>query len=98
MSSYAIVRRVIFAPISVGWLERSWRIALRRWLVSLLSVSCPLLINFTAPPLSKKEDDVIRNTLGAIGVAYSHLNDDILVPSHIEEERTRRILVSIIVA
>lgn len=49
-----------------------------------------------APPPSKKEEDVIRNTLNAIGVAYSHLNDDVLVPSHIEAERTRRILVRIV--
>jgi hypothetical protein len=50
----------------------------------------------TAPPPNEQEENLIRKTLNAIGVAYSHLNDDVLVPSHIEEERTRRILASVI--
>lgn len=30
--------------------------------------------------------------LGAIGVKYSHRNDDVLLPSRIEEERSRNVL------
>lgn len=32
---------------------------------------------------------MIQKTLNAIGVTYSHRNDDILVPSRIEEERVK---------
>jgi hypothetical protein len=68
-------------------------------MVVFLDLYTPLLYayqikNLPAPPKSEQEENVIRNTLSAIGVAYSHLNDDVLVPSHIEAERTRRILVS----
>ncbi|KAI6118485.1 P-loop containing nucleoside triphosphate hydrolase protein [Pisolithus croceorrhizus] len=40
------------------------------------------------PPDLVEENDV-QKTLSAIGVRYSHRNDDILQPSRIEEERSR---------
>ena len=36
---------------------------------------------------------MIQKTLNAIGVTYSHMNDDILVPSRIEAERTKQSLI-----
>jgi hypothetical protein len=45
------------------------------------------------PPAESREQDVIQKTLNAIGVMYSHHNDEILVPSRIEEERTKKMLV-----
>ncbi|EDR09438.1 RAD26-like SNF2 family DNA-dependent ATPase [Laccaria bicolor S238N-H82] len=51
------------------------------------------LLCITAPPPAEpREQDVIQKTLNAIGVTYSHLNDEILVPSRIEEERTKQTL------
>lgn len=44
------------------------------------------------PPTVLREEDVIKKTLGAIGVTYSHMNDDILVPSRIEAARTKKTL------
>lgn len=41
----------------------------------------------------RSEQDVIQKTLNAIGVTYSHMNDDILVPSRIEAERTKQTLI-----
>ena len=48
-----------------------------------------------APPSvrPKTEQDMIQKTLNAIGVTYSHMNDDILVPSRIEAERTKQTLI-----
>jgi Helicase-associated putative binding domain, C-terminal len=40
------------------------------------------------PPPRQDEDD-IHETLNAIGVKYRHRNDEILLPSRIEEERAR---------
>ncbi|KAH7909981.1 RAD26-like SNF2 family DNA-dependent ATPase [Hygrophoropsis aurantiaca] len=40
------------------------------------------------PPDIVEEDD-IHKTLNAIGVKYSHRNDDVLLPSRVEEERAR---------
>ena len=37
-------------------------------------------------------DNDIHKTLSAIGVKYSHRNDDVLLPSRIEEERSRTAL------
>ena len=50
---------------------------------------------YPAPPSirPKTEQDVIQKTLNAIGVTYSHMNDDILVPSRIEAERTKQTLM-----
>ena len=42
-------------------------------------------------PPEVPEDD-IQKALGAIGVKYSHRNDDVLLPSRIEEERSRNAL------
>jgi len=42
------------------------------------------------PPEVPKDD--IQKALGAIGVKYSHRNDDVLLPSRIEEERSRNAL------
>ncbi|KIK94177.1 hypothetical protein PAXRUDRAFT_784462 [Paxillus rubicundulus Ve08.2h10] len=46
---------------------------------------------FDDDPPEVDEND-IQKTLGAIGVKYSHLNDDVLLPSRIEEERSRNAL------
>ncbi|KAH7924359.1 hypothetical protein BV22DRAFT_517474 [Leucogyrophana mollusca] len=43
------------------------------------------------PPEIAEEND-IHKTLNAIGVKYSHRNDDVLLPSRIEEERSRNAL------
>jgi len=43
------------------------------------------------PPTLPDEDD-IKKTLNAVGVKYSHRNDEILLPSRIEEERSRNAL------
>ncbi|KIJ61227.1 hypothetical protein HYDPIDRAFT_97032 [Hydnomerulius pinastri MD-312] len=43
------------------------------------------------PPEVAEEND-IQKTLSAIGVKYSHRNDDVLLPSRIEEERSRNAL------
>ncbi|KAF9238323.1 P-loop containing nucleoside triphosphate hydrolase protein [Melanogaster broomeanus] len=43
------------------------------------------------PPELVEEND-IHKTLSAIGVKYSHRNDDVLLPSRIEEERSRNAL------
>ncbi|KAF8556760.1 hypothetical protein OG21DRAFT_1553783 [Imleria badia] len=43
------------------------------------------------PPDVPEEND-IQKALGAIGVKYSHRNDDVLLPSRIEEERSRNAL------
>jgi len=40
-------------------------------------------------PPDVAEDNDIQKTFSAIGVKYSHRNDDILQPSRIEEERSR---------
>ena len=50
---------------------------------------------YSAPPSirPKTEQDMIQKTLNAIGVTYSHMNDDILVPSRIEAERTKQTLI-----
>ncbi|KAF8904775.1 P-loop containing nucleoside triphosphate hydrolase protein [Gymnopilus junonius] len=44
------------------------------------------------PPTAPREQDVIKHTLSAIGVTYSHQNDEILVPSKIEAERVQTLL------
>ncbi|KAF8154005.1 P-loop containing nucleoside triphosphate hydrolase protein [Crassisporium funariophilum] len=50
-----------------------------------------LLFDDAPPPSTgSKEQDAIQKTLNAIGVTYSHMNDDILVPSRIEAERTKQ--------
>ncbi|KJA22162.1 hypothetical protein HYPSUDRAFT_164868 [Hypholoma sublateritium FD-334 SS-4] len=51
-----------------------------------------LLFDDEPPPTALREEDVIKKTLGAIGVTYSHMNDDILVPSRIEAARTKKTL------
>lgn len=49
---------------------------------------------FIDPPLTApREQDIIQKTLNAIGVRYSHMNDEILVPSRIEEERMKQTLL-----
>ncbi|EKM76213.1 hypothetical protein AGABI1DRAFT_63554, partial [Agaricus bisporus var. burnettii JB137-S8] len=52
-----------------------------------------LLFDDEAPKLSTlNEEDSIQAILNTIGVKYSHLNDEILLPSRIEEERTKKSL------
>ncbi|KIK23702.1 hypothetical protein PISMIDRAFT_100044 [Pisolithus microcarpus 441] len=46
-----------------------------------------LLFDDEPPDLTEEND--VQKTLSAIGVRYSHRNDDILQPSRIEEERSR---------
>ena len=45
-------------------------------------------------PLDLRKGDSIRNTLNTIGVKYSHHNDEVLLPSQIEEERTKKTLTA----
>ncbi|KAH7882176.1 P-loop containing nucleoside triphosphate hydrolase protein, partial [Phlebopus sp. FC_14] len=49
-----------------------------------------LLFDDEAPDVPEEND--IQKTLSAIGVKYSHRNDDVLLPSRIEEERARKAL------
>lgn len=58
-------------------------------------ISWPISV---APPSREHEQDAIQKTLNAIGVTYSHMNDEILEPSRIEAERTRRIMVSLVLS
>ncbi|KAJ2927608.1 hypothetical protein H1R20_g9482, partial [Candolleomyces eurysporus] len=53
-----------------------------------------LLFDDTLPSAESTEQDDIQRTLNTIGVKYSHLNDQILVPSRIEEERTKRTILN----
>lgn len=54
-----------------------------------------LVARLPAPQLSNpNEEDSIQTILNTIGVKYSHLNDEILLPSRIEEERTRKSLMA----
>ena len=45
-------------------------------------------------PLDPREGDSIRDTLNTVGVKYSHHNDEVLLPSRIEEERTKKTLTA----
>ena len=63
-------------------------------LVCLLRLSVDCMI--APPPTESREQDVIQKTLNAVGVMYSHHNDEILVPSRIEEERTKKMLVCVV--
>ncbi|KAF5375367.1 hypothetical protein D9615_008005 [Tricholomella constricta] len=51
-----------------------------------------LLFDDAPPSAETREQDAIQKTLSAIGVKYSHHNDQVLVPSRIEEERTKKTL------
>ncbi|KAF8064179.1 RAD26-like SNF2 family DNA-dependent ATPase [Lyophyllum atratum] len=52
-----------------------------------------LLFDDAPPTAESREQDVIQKTLSAIGVKYSHHNDQVLVPSRIEEQRTKKTLL-----
>ena len=52
--------------------------------------SLNILSIYLAAP--QTEHDIIQRTLNAIGVSYSHMNDEILVPSKIEEARTKELI------
>lgn len=45
--------------------------------------------SLAVPDVQDIGKDVIQKTLNAIGVRYSHINDELLKPSRIEEERTK---------
>ncbi|EGO02844.1 hypothetical protein SERLA73DRAFT_176268 [Serpula lacrymans var. lacrymans S7.3] len=47
---------------------------------------------FDDDPPQVAEEDEIQKTLNFVGVKYSHRNDDVLLPSLIEEERARNAL------
>ncbi|KAG6868651.1 hypothetical protein C0993_012456 [Termitomyces sp. T159_Od127] len=47
----------------------------------------------TRGPKDKEDIDAIQKTLSSIGVKYSHHNDQIIAPSRIEEERTKKTLL-----
>ncbi|PPQ75889.1 hypothetical protein CVT26_000154 [Gymnopilus dilepis] len=51
-----------------------------------------LLFDDAPPSTTPREQDVIKKTLSAIGVRYSHQNDDVLMPSKIEAERVQTLL------
>ncbi|KAJ3572782.1 hypothetical protein NP233_g2852 [Leucocoprinus birnbaumii] len=54
-----------------------------------------LLFDDEAPQISElNEGDAIQNVLNTIGIKYSHHNDEILLPSRIEEERTKKSLMA----
>ncbi|GLB44628.1 putative SNF2 family N-terminal domain containing protein [Lyophyllum shimeji] len=53
-----------------------------------------LLFDDAPLDVESSEQDAIQRTLNAIGVKYSHYNDEVLVPSRIEEERTKKTLQS----
>ncbi|KAF9054254.1 P-loop containing nucleoside triphosphate hydrolase protein [Panaeolus papilionaceus] len=53
-----------------------------------------LLFDDTTPTPKKAKQDGIQQTLRNIGVKYSHVNDEILLPSRIEAERTRGALMT----
>ncbi|KAG6891443.1 hypothetical protein C0992_006702 [Termitomyces sp. T32_za158] len=46
------------------------------------------------PNPENREQDAIQKTLSSIGVKYSHHNDQIIAPSRIEEERTKKTLLT----
>jgi len=48
-----------------------------------------LLFDDAVPDVQDTDNDVILKTLNATGVKYSHINDQLLQPSRIEEERTK---------
>ncbi|KAG6907722.1 hypothetical protein DXG01_007635 [Tephrocybe rancida] len=52
-----------------------------------------LLFDDAPPSAETREQDAIQKTLSAIGVKYSHHNDQVLAPSRIEEERTKKTLL-----
>jgi hypothetical protein len=62
----------------------------------MVSFSCCQLVTrltrVLKEPPEVAEDNDIHKTLSAIGVKYSHRNDDVLLPSRIEEERSRNAL------
>ncbi|TFK17535.1 hypothetical protein FA15DRAFT_604879 [Coprinopsis marcescibilis] len=49
-----------------------------------------LLFEDDLPEVKETEEDKITKSLNAIGVKYSHMNDKILRPSKVEEERTKQ--------
>ncbi|KAF5345800.1 hypothetical protein D9756_010881 [Leucocoprinus leucothites] len=54
-----------------------------------------LLFDDEAPQLSGlNEGNSIQNIFNTIGIKYSHHNDEVLLPSRIEEERTRKSLMA----
>ncbi|KAH0579841.1 hypothetical protein H2248_002669 [Termitomyces sp. 'cryptogamus'] len=53
-----------------------------------------LLFDDALPISENREQDAIQKTLSSIGVKYSHHNDQIIAPSRIEEERTRKTLLT----
>ncbi|KAG6837763.1 hypothetical protein H0H93_001690 [Arthromyces matolae] len=53
-----------------------------------------LLFDDALPTTDNSEQDSIHRTLSAIGVKYSHHNDQIIAPSRIEEERTKKTLLT----
>ncbi|TFK37622.1 P-loop containing nucleoside triphosphate hydrolase protein [Crucibulum laeve] len=55
-----------------------------------------LFFDEALPEAQVREQSAIQSTLNSVGVKYSHFNDQILVPSRIEEERTKKALVSLL--
>jgi len=79
---------------STGKFARPWSLTFWWWYKHL--PFGPLIRDWpmpAPPPAESREQDMIQTTLNAIGVKYSHQNDEILVPSRIEEERTKKMLV-----
>lgn len=42
------------------------------------------------PPKANTDEDRLNSVLGNIGIKYTHVNDDLLKPSAIEEERANQ--------
>ncbi|KAK2465546.1 hypothetical protein APHAL10511_002438 [Amanita phalloides] len=51
-----------------------------------------LLFDDAVPDMQTGDQDAIQKTLNAIGITYSHINEELLQPSRIEEERTKNTL------
>lgn len=86
----------LFRVMNIWYSRETWKASARSFstMVSFFSATNNHTDPFIDPPLTApREQDIIQKTLNAIGVRYSHMNDEILVPSRIEEERTKQTLL-----
>lgn len=74
-------------------LELYYSMMVKLYFLSLTLLKSNVGRMLAPPPTESREQDVIQKTLNSVGVMYSHHNDEILVPSRIEEERTKKMLV-----
>ena len=62
-------------------------------MVSLLTAPLTGQLTHEPDPPAVPEENGIQKTLNAVGVKYSHRNDEVLLPSRVEEERSRNALL-----